>query len=114
LLPTDARRDFANAGCERGSFGDRVWAVVVGAAARVAVFVGDGGNAGGPAAAIDLDQGPNLAADPVVEANRERVMAIDDRTAARVTGETLSSEHGVVSCVCPNKDCQFCLLKPYP
>jgi hypothetical protein len=49
----------------------------------VPIFVGDGGNAGGLAAGVEFDpDGLNLAHDTVLRADRKRVAAMDDCTAA--------------------------------
>jgi hypothetical protein len=72
----------------------------------VAVLVGDDGNASGPAAGIELEPGRlSLAADAVLQANRERVASMHNRTAAgeRQACVFLRTRHQAIYCVCPKQ-----------
>jgi hypothetical protein len=48
----------------------------------VAILVGDDGNAGGPAARVELHSDLTIAPDAVLQADRERIAAIDNRPVA--------------------------------
>jgi hypothetical protein len=76
----------------------------------VSVLVSNDGNAGDPTAGIELDPDRlNLASDPVLQANRERVAAMHNRTAAseKRASPFLRTRHQRFLALVQNKDCQL-------
>jgi hypothetical protein len=76
----------------------------------VCVLVSNDGNAGDPTAGIELDPDRlNLASDPVLQVNRERVAAMHNRTAAseKQASPFLRTRHQRFLALVQIKDCQL-------
>jgi hypothetical protein len=81
----------------------------------VAILVGDDGNAGGPAAGVELhSERLNIAPDAVLQADREPAAAMDNRPAAFEKQPLLAARHDRPLALIEDEYRQFRLLELCP